>query len=570
MKQPGGLYMEEHMDDNIEVHKVIAKVGGAKEGYLFEFCSDGVFLTVYPRDDAGLMFEMSDMRHILKKFNAFDYDIKAMTETLKAHTGEPVRLGKEFTIPKDMGNATEDDVEKEHLNEHVEYGKVVVDVSRDKLSAIVRFEIGSRQTVPTVEMIKEALAIKNVTYGVDAEAIQEAHDNARTTIVAWGQAPVNGRDAAIVRKFNPGEKGVPVVDDHDRADYKNLNMFLRAVKGQLLAERIPHTKGVPGVNIHGENIAAKNGKPKPLPKGRNTIVQDENFVIADMDGQIVDRGNKIDVDPRLEIKGDVGMATGNIDFDGAVTILGSVEAGFIVKASGDIEISGMVSGANIEGSNIFIKGGVRGMNRGTVKARGDFRAAFAENADIEAGGDIFIQDVAMHSTIRAGHHLIMDGGKGQITGGNIAAGEEIRAKCIGNEANVITRLSVGVNPMLQKEYQQVLKEYNESKKRLEMLNKTLTTLGKLDMSLLPPNKVEQLNNLVRSQFPLAGQVERSERKLQEIDAEMQKMQSGKVRVQDTMYPGVRMSINSIMKNVQVKETHCTQYVKDDFIVVGTY
>ncbi len=562
--------MDEHKDDNIEVHKVIAKIGGAKEGYLFEFCSDGVFLTVYPREDAGLMFEMSDMRRILKRFNAFDYDVKAMTETLKEHTGQPVRLGKEFTIPNDIDEDSKEDVEQEHLQEHVEYGKVIVDVARDKLSAVVRFEIGSKQTVPTVDMINEALAIKNVTYGIDAEAVQEAHDNARTTIVAWGQAPINGTDAAIIRKFNVGEKGVPVVDEHDRADYKNLNMFLRAVKGQLLAERIPHTKGVPGVNIHGDRIPAKNGKPKPLPNGRNTIVQEENFVIADMDGQIVDKGNKIDVDPRLEIKGDVGMATGNIDFDGAVTILGSVEAGFIVKASGDIEISGMVSGSNVEGGNIFIKGGVRGMNRGTIKARGDFRAAFAENADIEAGGDIFIQDVAMHSTIRAGHHLIMDEGKGQITGGNIAAGEEIRAKCIGNEANVITRLSVGVNPMLQKEYQQVLKEYNESKKRLEMLNKTLATLGKLDMSLLPPNKVEQLNNLVRSQFPLAGKVERSERKLNEINEELQKMQSGKVRVQDIMYPGVRMSINSIMKNVQVKETHCTQYVKDDFIVVGAY
>ena len=176
----------------------------------------------------------------------------------------------------------------------------------------------------------------------------------------------------------------------------------------------------------------------------------------------------------------------------------------------------------------------------------------------------------MHSTLRAGHHLGMDEGKGQITGGNLAAGEEIRAKCIGNEANVITRVSVGVNPMLQKEYQAVLKEYNEAKKRQESLNKTLSTLEKIDVNQLPPAKVEQLNALVRSQFPLAGQVERCERRLREIDAELQKMRNGRVRVLDTMYPGVRLSINSIIKNVQVKETHCTQYVKDDFIVVGAY
>ena len=124
--------------------------------------------------------------------------------------------------------------------------------------------------------------------------------------------------------------------------------------------------------------------------------------------------------------------------------------------------------------------------------------------------------------------------------------------------------------MLQKEYQQALKEYNEAQKRLEMLNKTLSTLEKIDVKLLPPNKVEQLNSLVCSQFPLAGKVERSEKRLREIDAEMQNMKHGRVCVADTMYPGVRLSINSIVKNVQVKESHCTQYVKDDFIMVGAY
>ena len=554
----------------MDEHKIIARVGGKDKGYLFEFCSDGIFLTVYPKDGIGLMFDVSEMRQVLKDFSVVDYDLRLMTDALKKNDGVPVCLGKKFPLPQNYSSQAAEEVDQETLQEHVEFGKVIVEVAPDRLSATVRFDISSKQSIPTADMIYEALKNKNIRYGINDDAVKEASQTGKTTEVARGEAPQNGKDAQIIRKFNVGEKGVPVVDEHDRADYKNLNMFLRAVKGQVLAERIPHTKGTPGTNVYGDRIMAKNGKPKPVPAGKNTIVQEENFVIADMDGQIVDKGSKIEVDPRLEIRGDVGMGTGNIDFDGAITINGNVEAGFVVKAAGDIEILGMVSGANVEGANIFIKGGVRGMNRGFIKAKGDFRASFAENADIEAGGDIFIQDVAMHSTIRAGHHLIMDEGKGQITGGNLAAGEEIRAKCIGNEANVITRLSVGVNPMLQKEYQTVLKEYNEAKKRLEMLNKTLSTLEKIDVKLLPPNKVEQLNSLVRSQFPLAGKVERSEKRLREIDTELRNMQNGRICVADTMYPGVRLSINSIVKNVQVKETHCTQYVKDDFIMVGAY
>lgn len=551
-------------------HKVVATVGGRDEGYLFEFCSDGVYLTVYPKDDKGLMFDMSDMCQILKEFSVETYDLRLLVDTLKENTGVPVRLSTGFVLPGDFAGDILDSELTGLLEGHVDYGRIVIDVSSDKLTAELHIELGEGQAVPTAEMIMEAIQLRNIKFGIIPEAVEAARATGQLTVIARGVPPQHGRDAVIERRFNVSKKGVPVMDEHGRADYKNLNMFLRVSKGQVLAERIPHTKGVPGTNVYGDKISAKNGRPKPIPNGKNTIIRDENFVVADMDGQIVDRGSKIDVDPRLEIKGDVGMATGNIDFNGAVVVNGNVEAGFVVKAVGDIEIKGMISGADVEGRNIFVKGGVQGMNRGRIKALEDFRASFAENADIEARGDVYIHDVAMHSTIRAGRQLVMDEGKGQITGGNLAAGEEIRAKCIGNEANVITRVSVGVNPMLHKEYQTVLKDYSEAKKRLESLNKTLSTLEKIDVNQLPPAKVEQLNALVRSQFPLAGQVERCERRLREIDEEMQKMRHGKVRVLDTMYPGVRLSINSIMKNVQVKETHCTQYVQDDFIVVGAY
>jgi len=337
-----------------------------------------------------------------------------------------------------------------------------------------------------------------------------------------------------------------------------------------LAERIPHTTGTPGTNLHGAPVRQKPGKPKPVPAGKNTSIKDENFVISEIDGQIVDTGSKISVDPHLDIKGDVGMATGNIDFVGAVTVSGNVQEGFILKATGDIEINGMISGANVIGRNIYVKGGVQGMNRGEIRAENDFQATFAENADIEAGGNVIISDVAMHSTIRAGHTLAVEGKRGLVNGGFLAAGEEIRANTIGNTMNVSTRLTVGVNPMIQKKYQTVLKEYNDAKKRLDQVTKMVNTLGKIDISQMPPDKAERINTLIRSQFPLAGLVERNERTLKELDAELQKMKKGKVRVRDVMYPGVKLSINSILKNVQVEENHCTQYVEDDFIKIGAY
>lgn len=558
-----------------EVNKSVPKVGNKDAGYTIEFRNDGVYLTVFDSDEPGIKFELSDMRLILKEFSVDDYDLELLARLIREAGGIPTKIADNFTLPanySEMGASPNISIQMTQEEQEAKqvFGKVYIDVSRDKMEALARFDIKENESIPTLAMIKEALAQKNVVYGIDEEAVQEAAKSGKLTKVAIGTPPENGVDAKIIRKFDLGTKGRPVIDEHDRVHYKDLNIFCLARKGQVLAERVPHTSGTPGTNIHGTPVRQKPGKPKPVPSGKNTSIKDENFVISEIDGQIVDTGSKISVDPHLDIKGDVGMATGNIDFVGGVTVGGSVQQGFVLKATGDIEISGMISGADVIGRNIYVKGGVQGMSRGAIRAENDFQATFAENADIEAGGDVIITDVAMHSTIRAGHTLAVEGRRGLINGGFLAAGEEIRANTIGNSMNVATRLSVGVNPMIQKKYQQVLKEYNESKKRLEQVTKMVNTLGKIDISQMPPDKAERINALIRSQFPLAGTVERTERTLKELDAELQKMKKGRVRVKETMYPGVRLSINSIMKNVQVEESHCTQYVEEDFIKIGAY
>ena len=210
------------------------------------------------------------------------------------------------------------------------------------------------------------------------------------------------------------------------------------------------------------------------------------------------------------------------------------------------------------------------MNRGKIRAKEDVKATFAENAEVEAERDICISDVVLHSNLRAGKRLVIEGKRGQVTGGMLVAGDEIVAKNVGNPANVVTRLVVGINPMLERKYQEVCREYSEGKKRLSQLTKALNTLNKIDINKLPPERVKQIAELTRSQFPLAGQVERNERLIRQMDAEIQGMQKGRIKVSDTIYPGVKLKINSIMKNIQTEDHHCTLTVVDDCIRTGPY
>ena len=349
-----------------------------------------------------------------------------------------------------------------------------------------------------------------------------------------------------------------------------MNLFVLAKAGQLLAERIPQTRGKEGKDVFGFPAPARNGKPIPLTVGKNAEIREENKIYALIDGQIVEDGKRIGIDPHLSISGSVGVGTGNIDFAGSVQISGNIDAGFIVKATGDIEVSGFVSGADVDGRNVFISGGITGQGRGKITAKEDVRAAFAENALVEAGRDIYIADAVLHSTIKAGKKIVVEDRRGLITGGYIAAGEEIRAKVVGNQAFVVTKLVVGVNPALSQRYQKACREYKEDKQRLSQITQMLNTFSKIDTSRLPENRIAQIATLTRSQFPLAGKIKREEKLIEELQEELEKMEDGKIRVADIIYPGVSVSVNSIKRNFQTEVRGCTLTVQEDEVTIGPY
>ena len=542
-------------------------VGGLDAGYKFEFKPDGIYLTIYPSGTDTLLFELSDMRQILRDCGIIDYDVTLLARTMREASGVPCKISE----PVEM---SEEDLQRILADDSgaslEEYAGIIVDISRDRMKVTIRYNTKNGARLPTFDMIMDALAENNVTYGIDEDAIRDGIEGLSPFVAAQGKPPIPGENAYIDRKFDLGVKGRPVIDQYDRVDYKDLNLFVLVKKNDTLAIRIPQTQGKPGTNVFGEPVPAQNGRPIPMPDGKNTQVVGENQLIATINGQIVDTGNKISVDPRFVVKGSVGVATGDIDFDGSVEIAGDVKQGFTVKATGDIEIKGNVNGAEVTGRNVIIGGGITGVNRGKVYAKQDVRCAFTENAVVEAGRDIYVADVALHSTLRAGKKIMVEDKHGQITGGLTIAGDEVRAKIIGNQAYVVTRVSVGVDPNLQKEYHDACQSYKENKKRLLQITQTLNTLGKIDISQLPPERVAQINALTRSQFPLAGQIKRDEKKILELEALLADMKNGKVKASDTIYPGTRLSINSIVKNVQEEYKHCTMSLQEDSIVVGPY
>lgn len=547
-------------------------LGGPASGYKYEFRPDGVYLTVYPNVDGERLFELSDMRQILRDCKVLDYDVGILSRTMREANGRPQKISEPVQITEDKLKAAVGG-EKIFVGDEEEepYARLIVEIARDKMKATIKYDTRDGARLPTKEMVMQALNEAGIVYGINEDSIEIGIRSLTPFVAAEGLLPIPGENAYIDRKFDLGIQGKPIIDEYGRADYKDLNLFVLAKENQTLAIRIPQTKGTPGKNILGEPVPAQNGRPCPMPEGKNTKVVGEHRLIATCNGQIVDKGSRISIDPKLEIKGGVGVQTGDVEFDGTILIKGDVEQGFKVKATGDIEIKGSINGAEVTGRNVYISGGITGADRVKVFAEHDIRTAFAENAWIEAGNDVFISDIALHSQIRAGKRLIMEDKHGQITGGHAVAGEMLSVKVIGNSSFVVTKVSVGVDPNLQKEYQDLRKNYKENKKRLTHILQTLNTLSKIDVNKLPPERVESINALTRSQFPLVGQIKRDEKRILEIEEQLSNMKNGKIRVSDTIYPGVRLSVNNILKSIQSEYTHCTIALNDEGEVeVGTY
>ena len=198
------------------------------------------------------------------------------------------------------------------VSEEEPYARLLVEMTRDRMKATIKYDTHEGARLPTKEMVLAALRDAGVVYGINEDSIENGIRSLTPFVAAEGLLPVAGENAYIDRKFNLGVQGKPIIDEYGKADYKDLNLFVLAKENQTLAIRIPQTKGTPGKNILGEVVPAQNGRPCPMPEGRNTKVVGEHRLIATVNGQIVDKGAHISVDPRLEIFFKAGPAAGQL------------------------------------------------------------------------------------------------------------------------------------------------------------------------------------------------------------------------------------------------------------------
>lgn len=332
---------------------------------------------------------------------------------------------------------------------------------------------------------------------------------AERQLLAKAIAPKHGDDTQFQPLTESDRRLTPTEDETGRVDMHQLHDFVVVEPGTPVMRRIPATRGEPGVNVVGEVLEAKPGREFAYAKdcdGTQPADESPDILVASIKGHPVLLACGVRVDPVLKVKS-VDLSTGNIDFDGSIEVAGDVTSGFVLKASGDICVRGMVEAARVEsGKSLLISGGVMGEDGGQdpqghallrtrLRAGQDLSAKFINLAEVSAGRDIVVKEYALQSHLIAGRDLLVGqpSGKGSVMGGRIKAARAVVANILGSEANVATDITVGAAPRKRRLLSQLRRELELAEHNWNKLSATLEAIESGTSAPLPEAKLTRLH-----------------------------------------------------------------------------
>jgi len=394
-----------------------------------------------------------------------------------------------------------------------------------------------------LDTIMDKLWNEGIKFGVKKQVINTMLEKKmynRSILIAEGIPPQHGQDAVIEYKFKKEEKAKLIEDIAGKVNFRELGLIKVVHAGDVLATKTQATIGIPGKKVTGEEIPAKNGKDVNIPVGENTQLSSDGFsLLSAVDGFVFWEDNRIGVKTTYEVLGDVDMNVGNIHFVGPVKVKGDVKEGFTINAKGNIEIGGGVENATlISEGNIVIAHGVVG-RKTKIIANGDLKCKFIQNANIEVKGNVIVQNDILHSNVNAGKSVFVLGGKkGAIIGGKIIAKNEVNAKNIGNMAETLTEIEVGVDPEVRQEINALEQSLISERKQLQeerLKYKTLMSQNKINLAEESLIRQKELEQTIKMMYHNLHQYKKHVSSNQG---------SSKVSVVDTLWPGVKLTIGN--------------------------
>ena len=551
--------MDGDVDLNVEV-KVIQK---DIDGQAFvRLASDGALLKVVMPQGRGKRANEKQAIDKLHSRAIHSFDEALVKETVKAARAEWVCIGSFIANPAADALLT------------VELG------SQEMEARVVLTPPQPGGSDLSKDVILAYLRNNKVVFGVVEDALQALEDAPRykeQVVVAQGQRPVNGEDARIQFLFETDRSKLNLEEKNGKVDYKELHLVQNVVEGQALAKKIKAQQGVPGRTVTGKMLPSKNGKDIPLPVGKNVHVSEDGLtIIADVNGEATFINNKINVETVYTINGDVDLKSGNQFFLGTIIVMGNVEDGFSVKATGNIEVRGSVGKAEISAEgDVIVHQGITGKGGGSITAGKNVWAKFIENAQIMAGENVIVTTSIINSDVTAEKRIVCSGQKhAAIIGGRYRACEEINAKSIGSPTGgAETILEVGSDPKSKAKIDELDIKLKALQKQIDELDKNIYTLNetKRQRKSLPEDRQAVLDELTHKRDEMGAELVSIKTEGEAIQTYLNNLKvKGKVSVSGKIYPGTEIVIRDIREKIKNEYKGLTFYLENMMVKTTRY
>lgn len=523
---------------------------------------DGVLLKVVPPLGRGRRASDRNAFDRIEARGARNYDEGLVREAVRQASAEYVKVGEFISNP---------------ANDAL----LVVDIADQEMKAYVQLTPpGPGGCDLSKDSILSFLRNNRIVHGVSEDALRNLEDKPRyrePVLVAEGSRPQNGRDASVQFNFETDKSKLRLKEASDgRVNFKELGLIQNVVAGQPLARRLPPELGQAGRTVTGKTIPARNGKDALPPLGRNVHLADDGVtIIADMNGQVTFIGGKINVEEILTIQGDVSLKTGNVMFLGTVIVLGNVEDGFSVKASGNVEVRGTVGKCEIiaEG-DVVVHQGVASKSGGIVQAGKNVWSKFIENAFVEAGENLIVSDGIINTTAVANKKIICQGKRAAIVGGRYRACEEINAKTLGSPVGgAETLLEVGYDPKSKEKLDQLQSQVGQLTRQLETLDKNIATLNaiKKQKKELPEEKEAVLQDYLARRDELMTELRAVAKEAESVQTYLNGLKTrGRISASGRVYPGVKICIKDVKEDIKTEQKGITFFLENQMIRTTKY
>ena len=429
-----------------------------------------------------------------------------------------------------------------------------VKFSPDNMAAYLFLGTPGENQMYDVDSILDYLIEQGVSAGMirsNVEAMVSKRIYLREVKVAEGTPPTDGRDGYYEFKFSTNTKRNPIIRSDGSVDYQSMSEIENVSADSVLAVYHPALKGTPGIDIRGNVMKPKPARDLPILRGKGMKrSEDGNVYTAEIDGRVEYKSYKLSVKNVYEVRDDVDLIVGKIDFRGDVIIYGNVSAGVEIRATKNIVINGHVEAATlIAAGDITLKKGMQGGQKSMIMAGGNVYAEFLEFVKLKVEKDLHA-NVIMNCDIEAGGRVLVAGKKGIIMGGTMYAVEGVESANIGNDVALKTIVRVGLSEELQMKERMSVTRTNMLKKGIEKAEKQITELKNSKKDILSQGSIEakisQLNKkIARDQ----AKIEKSEMEHSQINDRIHSSENASIRVINELFAGTQLWVGNNCKNI---------------------